>query len=144
MLRWLRHQTASLEKSETIEWEVEPYLTNHVRVLFEIARREGDTLASPRIVRHLLTFPDRELASSFRDSIPCGWATTLSERVDGDEWQCACEREWTPTFADLVLDTHRLWTLALSFHPRLWAYTGMHHETGDQFWYTAPPLLEYE
>ncbi|WDQ15121.1 ribonuclease E inhibitor RraB [Rhodopirellula sp. P2] len=144
MLRWLRHKIASLDETANADWEIEPYLTNNVKTLLEIAHQEGDTLKYPRVVRHLLTFPDRGLAFSFRDSVPRDWATTVSKRDDGDEWQCACEREWAPSFADLVLDTHRLWTLALAVHPTLWAYTGMHHETGDYFWYVAPPLLEYD
>lgn len=144
MLRWLRQRIASLESPDQIEWELEPYLTKHIRTLLETASKEGDTLSLPRNVRHLLTFPDRDLASSFLDSVPLAWDTSLSQRDDGDEWQCVCEREWTPTFADLVLDTHQLWSLALAIHPRLWTYTGMHHETGDHIWYVAPPLLEFD
>ncbi|WP_037198284.1 ribonuclease E inhibitor RraB [Rhodopirellula baltica] len=144
MLRWLRQKIALLKSPDLIEWELEPYLTNNIRTLLEIASKEGDTLAHPRVVRHLLTFPDRVMASSFLESVPLEWETTMSQRDDGDEWQCVCERDWTPTYADLVLDTHRLWSLALTIHPRLWAYTGMHHETGDLFWYVAPPMLEFD
>ncbi|KAA1257525.1 hypothetical protein LF1_00120 [Rubripirellula obstinata] len=144
MLKWLRHQLATLTASADIDWEVEPHLTDNVRALLKTARNEGDALTSPRVVRHILTFPDRTLAFSFRDLVPLDWTTSVSERDDAGGWQCECDRVWTPTFADLVLDTHRLWTLALSLHPTLWAYTGMYDESGMQMWYVAPPLLEYE